>query len=434
MENFDRQVVKALHHAVIHEPANRMPEKVDGDEGGGDAANRDEADRGEGAGDEADRDEAPNGDEANRGDVEGDAADEGDGDQTGENTAGRDEADGDEAQGDCDEAVEEEDLSHREYMNNRGPKKLPQYCRQFRAKDTVMEEGAAMSVCCGVGGCTHHFLTATGCFECVKCKAHGRETNMCQFCQEKIDDKPYCLGCSAGALLVPEADSEDARAIADKRADLSRHGVEHVNECSVEEVNDLYEQREVATARITGKTSQVPFPLYPTEELNKPQSEYWTPLIDINLEEGGSFIGDPDLKSKHAPKVLEFFSSLVDIRSKKRTDHKKEPEIYKVMPETFIEIASKSRLDSGFRVMCRAVRHNLDIKCPPVDESSCELVIDSKGKIGVRLGGKIPASMKKNVYDTELVCTAKDLLCCKCGCQSGSQDKERILCVLGCCI
>ena len=99
MENFDHQVVKALHHAVIHEPANRMPEKVNGDEGGGDAANRDEADRGEGAGDKADRDEAPNGDEANRGDVKGDAADKGDGDQTGESTAGGDEADGDEARG-----------------------------------------------------------------------------------------------------------------------------------------------------------------------------------------------------------------------------------------------------------------------------------------------------------------------------------------------
>ncbi|EJK48707.1 hypothetical protein THAOC_32473 [Thalassiosira oceanica] len=377
--------------------------------GGGDAANSEEADSGEGAEDEA---------------VQGQC----DGDRAGRDEADRHEAD--EALGDCDEEDGEEDLSYREYMNNRAPKKLAEYCREFRAEGTVMEEGPAMSECCGVGGRAHRFLTATGCFECVKCKADGRKTNMCQSCLEKIDDEPYCLGCYAGSLLVPEADSEDARAIAEKRAELSSNGVEHVNECSVEEVNDLYEQREVATARITGKTSQVPFPLYPTEELDKPQSDHWTPLIDINLKEGGSFIGDPDLKSEHAPKVLEFFASLVDIQSsKKRTDHKVEPAIYKVMPETCIEIASKSRLDSGYRVMCRAVRHNLDSKCPPVDESSCELVIDSKGEIGIRLGGKIPASMKKNVYDTELVCTATELLCCKCGCQSGSQDKQRILCV-----
>lgn len=77
----------------------------------------------------------------------------------------------------------------------------------------------------------------------------------------------------------------------------------------------------------------------------------------------------------------------------------------------------------------RCVRHAFDSRCKPMDKGQGSLIIDEDGDIGIRLGHKVPASMRKNIYDTELVLTAKKLLCCKCTCQCGSQGLERIVCV-----
>ena len=41
----------------------------------------------------------------------------------------------------------------------------------------------------------------------------------------------------------------------------------------------------------------------------------------------------------------------------------------------------------------------------------------------------MPASMKKNIYESTIVATSNDLLSCKCTCQCGSRNNERIVCV-----
>ena len=58
-----------------------------------------------------------------------------------------------------------------------------------------------------------------------------------------------------------------------------------------------------------------------------------------------------------------------------------------------------------------------------------KLILDGNNDIGVWLCSNIPASMKKKVYETEIVATAKNLLCCKCACPCGSQEEQRIICV-----
>ena len=101
------------------------------------------------------------------------------------------------------------------------------------------------------------------------------------------------MECYAGASLVPEADSEEAQPIHDKRNELSSLSVEIVNNLSVEEVLDMYEVREVARTRVTEITTKVPFPLHPSVELDKEQSEHWTSIIDWNIKDGGAVVGDP---------------------------------------------------------------------------------------------------------------------------------------------
>jgi hypothetical protein len=59
-------------------------------------------------------------------------------------------------------------------------------------------------------------------------------------------------------------------------------------------------------------------------------------------------MSDPELDPKYIPGILEFFASLVQFESKKRTDHIKDPAVYYAMPEMLIEFAENSRVDNGF--------------------------------------------------------------------------------------
>jgi hypothetical protein len=95
----------------------------------------------------------------------------------------------------------------------------------------------------------------------------------------------------------------------------------------------------------------------------------------------------------------------------------------------FVEFAKKSRVGSGFHLLSRMVCHAFDSRIAPMDQCSAKLIVDVHGSVGIRLKSMIPASMKHNIYETEVAATSKQILCCKCTCQSGSQGEERVVCV-----
>ena len=212
------------------------------------------------------------------------------------------------------------------------------------------------------------------------------------------------------------------------RAELAnKYNFDNVDQLTIDEVEDYYEIREVVNARIHELSGTVPFPLYPSTDMN--ENNHWKELADIDFSEGASFMSDPELDPKYIPGILEFFASLVRFESKKRTDHIKDPAVYYVMPEMLIDFAENSRVDSGFRLIARMVRHAWDSRNPPLHQALAKLIVDNKGDIGLRITSKIPASMKKKTYQTEVAATSKEIKCCKCTCQSGSQAAERIVCV-----
>ena len=88
--------------------------------------------------------------------------------------------------------------------------------------------------------------------------------------------------------------------------------------------------------------------------------------------------------------------------------------IYQVMPEMLIDFAKRSQVDSGYRLYCRAIRHASDSRTPSIEEGSAQLVMDSNGDVGICLHSKIPASMKKDIYNPGAVVTLKKLLCAMC--------------------
>lgn len=195
----------------------------------------------------------------------------------------------------------------------------------------------------------------------------------------------------------------------------------------------MYAKKEIASARLNGMLDDVPFPVYQSNEMNAEVTEHWDTIVeDVNFGEGGAFLSDPDLDAKYLPGILELFSSLVRFESTARTkwtNWDKDPVLYESLPSLFIDFAAQSRLDDGYRLLKRCIRHSFDSRCQSMDTGMGSLVLHQDGDVGVWLGFNVPASMRKNIYSTEIVATANKLLGCKCTCQCGSQGEERIVCV-----
>ena len=76
----------------------------------------------------------------------------------------------------------------------------------------------------------------------------------------------------------------------------------------------------------------------------------------------------------------------------------------------FIDFANKSRVDTGYRLLGRCVRHAFDSRVSPMDQCKAQLFLDEDGDIGIQLASQIPASMKSNVYNTEIAATSSKIL------------------------
>ncbi|KAL9186550.1 hypothetical protein ACHAXT_005788 [Thalassiosira profunda] len=328
-------------------------------------------------------------------------------------------------------APEDDEDPSRTYLDDTPPTKLPLYLEEFALNGyTDIVDGPEVGECKGVGMCTHKFLCADGFDKCVSC-----DGVICKLCRASIGERIHCLPCYAAELLVPEVDDEvGATSISQMRDELaSKWGVERAKELTVDEVMDMYAKKEIASARLNGMLDDVPFPVYQSKELDAEVTEHWNTIVDdVNFGEGGAFLSDPDLDAKYLPGILEMFSSLVRLESTastKWTDWVKDPVLYDSLPSLFVEFAAQSRLDEGFRLLKRCIRHSFDSRCKSMDTGMGSLVLDEDGGVGIRLGFDVPASMRKNIYRTEVVATANKLLGCKCTCQCGSQDEERIVCV-----
>ena len=100
------------------------------------------------------------------------------------------------------------------------------------------------------------------------------------------------------------------------------------------------------------------------------------------------------------------------------------------LPSIIIEFAYGSRIDSGYRLLERALRHSFDNKIGNFKNAGLKIVRKKAGgDLGFLITYDVPASMKKNVYHVEVLVTGNDLCMSKCNCQAGGQGVERIICV-----
>ena len=120
-------------------------------------------------------------------------------------------------------------------------------------------------------------------------------------------------------------------------------------------------------------------------------------MLKFNFYDGGKFIADPSIQSNLCG-VIKCLGNFVNFGdgTKKYTGF--DSEVYRVVPESFIDIANFSRIDSGYRLLMRCVRHVMDSKLPTMKES--RFVKNNDGKVMLILENDVPASMRSNIYKT----------------------------------
>ena len=107
---------------------------------------------------------------------------------------------------------------------------------------------------------------------------------------------------------------------------------------------------------------------------------------------------------------------------------KNKKSLYAALPSIIIQFASDCRVDSGYRLLMRCIRHAFDSRTQSLTNQTAQLIVH-QGEVGIHLSSSIPASMKNSVYCSEIAVTPTKILCCKCSCHCGSQGNERVICV-----
>ena len=98
--------------------------------------------------------------------------------------------------------------------------------------------------------------------------------------------------------------------------------------------------------------------------------------------------------------------------------------VHSLLPCVVIEIAYKSRRDSGFRLLHMCVRHITGIKHYPRRISDIKMImldVNKNNKMALEWSSDMPVSMKDQCYRCKTTVTSCGKLhCCDCACKVGS--------------
>ena len=298
------------------------------------------------------------------------------------------------------------------------PSKLPGYLLDFASSETATKRNRSVILLCkGVGEQSHLFLARTSWKRC-----HGCNGVLCGFCSSEIEDRPYCLQCFAVESLVPSTDGGYMDRISTMRMELKhKYRFDGADELPLHDVEQIYDCAIQSFGQHDELKNHVKYPLYPTSHLrNAPR---WKDLYEIRFSSGGTFITDPTL-GEHVPAILNLFASFVTYEKKKHTDWLKDASVYDALPTMIIDFAKNSRIDSGYRLLERCVRHGHDPKIQSLFNNTAKIIQVEDGSLGIVISHKVPASMRADTYNTTIAHTADDILAVECNCKAVSKDND----------
>ena len=266
----------------------------------------------------------------------------------------------------------------------------------------------------------HSVCTSCGVTVCKMC-AHTLETTNTETGKKKKN--PYCCSCAFVESQLPSENASSATGMSmrDMQRELKEDfNWDKVHDLPPDEIEDAWLTHEFHRS-LADSADKVEFPLLPASVLNS--TCHWTCIGEIDFSQGGSFITAID--DGHVPAVLELFAHFVelDTTGHKRTEWLKDPTIFSVVPKMYIDMVSKCRHDSGYRLLKRMLRHAYDSRTESLDDQSGKLIMYD-GAVGIHLSPPIPASMKKEVYSGETVVTKDKLVVACCDCMSGGNKND----------
>ena len=287
------------------------------------------------------------------------------------------------------------------YFDGLPPTKLPMYLSDFAAADNTIidEDGPDIMECAGVGDRSHIFLQSFGSRTCFSCNRI-----CCCSCSEMLNDKPYCLQCYAAESMVPSECSDFISRISEMRIALKeRFNYPGAAELSITDVEEIYDSCLISVVNHEQLAGCVKYPLYPTTEIDSPSQ--WSKVHTLEFKDGGTFVNNLTLV-EHLPSILELFSSFVCYERKIRSGWVRDAGVYDALPAMIINIAQHARIDSGYCLLERCVRHHgHDPNMPSLFNNRADVVKLHDGSIGLVIKMNVPASMKAQIYETSIAIT-----------------------------
>lgn len=337
------------------------------------------------------------------------------------------------------------------------PPFLPEYLKEYKSSDenctTQINPGPSICQCCGINGESHPFLQAEGKHSCSVCNAtfccscgyipspvekrkiyhKNRDHKMCHECYRNAT-LSFCGREDATNTLTT---AEMLRQMKDINGAVQVTGNNPLSPGQIEELYDAMIALQSANPH-TRSSKEIPFPLQSPSFLDNMEV-----ICKHDLIKGASFVADAEnLSPTNILSILQTFSSLVTFSSKRYTQF--DSHIYKALPEMFVEFANGARVDSGYRLLSRAIRHATDPKSRQIvntrmmlsktntNNNSLENNNNSSEQCCIVLENKVPASMKQVEYDVKVAFTHSEIVSCSCNCRAGGESKMKdrgVVCV-----
>ncbi|KAI2509493.1 hypothetical protein MHU86_4870 [Fragilaria crotonensis] len=298
---------------------------------------------------------------------------------------------------------------------------LDHYLCDFTHNKSMVVSNCELAVCLGPTSLhSHTFMIGEGRSQlCEGCRSHMCISSVAGLCIT-------CLGVGGGVNF------EDASVARLSEGELRNALSKKMEVPALLPIGDLLELY-VNVAENNSMDSlglflleHVTFPIYPPIALNQDQGTLKY-LLRFDFYEGGRFLRNNILSTKQRCGLINLFACLVTFCKTESTS----PKAATVIPNTISYFAKNARVDSGERLMKRAIRHSLDTKAPPILHAQA-FVIEHHGKIGLVIEDKIAASMKDDIYNVEVGFTPSKLLGSACDCNAGSDvgsDSGKHICV-----
>jgi hypothetical protein len=244
------------------------------------------------------------------------------------------------------------------------------------------------------------------------------------YCRFDIEKNKYCVDCYQSELGI--ADDVDLVSAETMLTELAQNGMQLNITDTIESVLGIYNTTINDNMNVVynrdGLESRVQFPIENSNYINN-----LLVITQFDFDNGGIFINDPKLSDSNIVDIMQIFSELLVFGKSRDTNYT--DNTYMLLPDIIIKFAQQSRLHFGYRLLKRTLRHCLiDFETFNIKNGTAS-VIKYKDKTGLLLQQKVRASMRANIYDTQVIFTRNEIVACSCTCQSGDQNDQRIVCV-----